>query len=133
MLAKYFPLCLFDELNELVLNNKDVSFSPNGEHPKWEQWTSDDKLYIRFLLAGYPKESLSIEAFEDKLTVKAERVSPEPKPLLSNLACRGFRQEFYCTTAQWDLVKAETSYKDGLLLISIPLKEKCKGKLLTID
>jgi len=69
--------------------------------------TENQTTNLEFFTPGVPKEKISIKVFKDRLTVSVNESKTDF--LLSNKA---------------DTDKIESTYKDGLLKITVPLKEE---------
>lgn len=102
--------------------------SVDSSYPPSRVQVVDDQLTVQFTVAGYPKDYLTVEASENTLTVKGEKVEGE-----TNLfAGRAFTWARKDVTGKWDFNKAEVNYRDGLLTINVPKKEELKSKQLKI-
>ncbi len=85
---------------------------------------------------GIPKEDIEVSIEDSHLRIKYEKKQKdseksERKYLAKGVARRVFDLG-YKLTARYDISKAEASFKDGLLLVSIPFSEVAKSKQLEI-
>ena len=85
---------------------------------------------------GIPKEDIEVSIEDSHLRIKYEKDLKnsdigQRKYLAKGVARRAFDLG-YKLTAKYNISKAEATFKDGLLLISIPFSEKAKPKQLKI-
>jgi HSP20 family molecular chaperone IbpA len=108
-----------------IYTNAGIWHSTN--HPRYEQWQEEDALFIAFALAGYSKESLSIEEDGEYLSVSAIKQEEQKN---RKLAGRSFRTKFVNPKGQCDFKKITATYKDGILEIKIPfVQNKCRRQI----
>lgn len=122
----------------LTLNEFDDIFSEffgqanchfNKEFPKSDQYVDDDgNLQIKFALAGYPKENLHVDASDELLQVSADKVEGD----YGSFARRAFKRSFANPKGHWNFIKAEISYQDGMLTITVKPKPELIQKELEI-
>lgn len=124
-----FPSDLFKKMDEFFqdlesFNVDDLRLTLGG-HPRGDMYVNKDgKLIMKFTLAGYSKEQLSVSVDGNKLVISATK-SEEDEGDNSTLARRAFKKTFTDFARCWDLETAEVSYKDGLLKIVVsPLQQK---------
>lgn len=110
------------------LRESDKLDSSSG-FPKWEQWVDEDKLIVQFLVAGYPRESFTISAQQERLTIEAKKTDKQEK---SKFAGRSFKQTLQDPHGQWDFASACVEHKDGILRLEVPIRAEAQTKLLTI-
>lgn len=124
-----FPADIFTKMDDFFkdlesFSYDDLRLSLKG-HPKGDMYVNKDgDLVMKFTLAGYSKEQLSVNIEGNKLIISATK-SEEDEDDNSSLARRGFKQVFTDFARNWDLETTDVSYKDGLLkLIVKPLQRK---------
>ena len=118
---------IFGLLNPLDFDQVFSSCGENlfhsNDHPRYEQWIENDKLFIQFALAGYKKQNLFVEQTGELLSVGAKKQVEEKE---RRLAARAFTVKFTNPKGQWDFGKVVATYKDGLLLLEVPPTESKK-------
>lgn len=124
-----FPSDLFKQLDKFfqdldTFSSDDSRLTVSG-HPKGDMYVGKDgNLIMKFTLAGYSKEQLSVSVDGNKLVISATK-SDEDDEDSSTLARRGFKKVFTDFAHAWDIQSANVSYKDGLLKIVVaPLTRK---------
>lgn len=100
----------------------------------------DGNAIIEMALAGYSKDSLSIEAKGKEITISSSDQEPEreclsqvPHASRRRVARRKFKKTFHVVDDMVDLTKTTASYEDGLLRVSVPLKEEAKTTSIDIS
>lgn len=91
--------------------------------PKIDQY--EDKsgnLVIKMPLAGYGKDKLSVKYDDNTITIKADKIEGECTG--GCIAQRAFTKQLVDSVGIWDLSKSKCSYKDGLLVLTIPKKKE---------
>jgi len=91
---------------------------------------------IEMALAGYKKDELNIEVEENKIVISgkpAEEEKKEGRYFKQKIRKQEF-QRAYEIPNTYDLEKAEVTYEDGILSITVPAKEEVAStkKLLEI-
>ena len=124
-----FPSDLFGKMDEFFQDLEAFSVDDLrltlGGHPKGDMCVNKEgNLVMKFTLAGYSKEQLSVSVDGHKLVIAATK-SEEDSEDHSTLARRGFKKTFTDFARCWDLETADIAYKDGLLKIVVsPLQRK---------
>lgn len=100
----------------------------------------DGNAIIEMALAGYSKDSLSVEAKGKEITISSSDQEPERESLSQvppashrRVARRKFKKTFHVVDDMVDLTKATASYEDGLLRVSVPLKDEAKTTSIDIS
>jgi HSP20 family molecular chaperone IbpA len=131
----FSPVWPYQELSRIedLFYDLDKTGLFSSGFPKWEQFINDKDnekvLVIQFILAGYPKDKLSVEVFGDKIVISAKKIDDGD---CGRFARRAFKKEFHDTHGCWDFDKSTSTYIDGILKLEIPQREAKKGKLLEI-
>ena len=111
----------FDALD--VYNPTTQTLSIRKGFPKGDIFLDKDgNRVIELALAGYSKEQLSVTVEDGKLTVAAKKCEGDEES--RTLARRAFTQTFSNLGKDFNLEKAEVSYKDGLLRIIVPKEQE---------
>ena len=126
-----FPTTQLEYFNNLIedaiLRDKHLFNQNRGltltDFPRGEVYTYEGKLYIELALAGFSKEQLSISVEDGNLIVAASKCENETDTPRC-LARRAFKKTFCDFARQWDVDKAEATFKDGLLRICLPPVEQ---------
>ena len=104
-------------------------------YPVSNGWLKEDgSLYIQIACTGFEKFELTVKAEDNILSVEAKKLShakdfesqtKEWKQLFHNLPTRDFEWKRRLSN-KYDLEKLEARVINGVLEITIPLKETCK-------
>jgi HSP20 family molecular chaperone IbpA len=90
----------------------------------------DGKQIIEMALAGYSKDSITIEVKSNQITISSSGIKTDRE---SNIARRGFQKTFVDYNNEMDLTKAKASFTQGLLKIVISPKPTYKQTLINIE
>ena len=113
-------LVLRDWQQNVVEPKKQLASLPN--YPHSDCWVDDDcnKLWLRFALAGYAKDNLSVKASKNILRITAKgEVEENVKFVHHGISKKDVDFSLNIDEA-FDLKKAKTDFVDGLLTIVIP-------------
>ena len=93
----------------------------------------NDNQVIEMALAGFTKDDITIEVRENKISIshQAKPWNGEEKSL-RRIAKRSFNRSFVDYHNRFSLNKAEATFKNGLLQITIPLKDEAKPCMIAI-
>ena len=132
-----FPVELFKAMDKFFVDLEefdvnDLRLSLRG-HPSGDLYTNKDgNLVLKLALAGYNKDNLSVNVDGNKLVIAASKTDDDDDAP-SSIAKRAFKKVFTDFAGCWALEIADVSYKEGLLKIVIPPKQKKNtSKLLEI-
>ena len=96
-----------------------------------------DALVITFALAGYSKENIKISTENDNLTIRGDNnLDKDEKD--NNIAYikRGIKHSKFTRRydfgRKYNINKADVTFKDGLLIITVPIREEMKPQELQI-
>ena len=90
----------------------------------------DKNQIIEMALAGYPKESITIEVKSNQITISSNGIKTDRE---SSIARRGFQKTFIDYNNEMDLLKAKATFTHGLLKIIISPKVTHKQTLINIE
>lgn len=111
--------------------DKRADFSPTCDIEE-----TDSHFRITFDLAGVKKEDIHLEVKENHLVIsgekKSEQKSTQGKRHLSERFYGSFSRMF-TLPSQVNSEKVEATFKDGVLLVSIPKSEESKAKKIAIS
>jgi len=99
----------------------------------------DGTVEITVAVAGYKKEQISITTAENKVIVSTvDDYKPkelESSSLLSanRIKRSAFKSSFVVPEYKFNFAEIKAKFEDGLLIITIPPKEKKEYKTITID
>lgn len=103
--------------------------------PKAEVIEDDKKFQINVMMAGLNKEDIKLDVKENELVVsgeqKKEEVKEEGHYHLREFRSGSFRRSFYLPEIV-DMSKTDAEFKNGVLMIQIPKKEKAQAKVISI-
>lgn len=116
--------------------------SPNGTHtsnptmqPRYQVERSDDSTIVRVALPGVPKDLVSISFDKGVLTVKGSRRSNRPdswRVVHRELADVDFALNLRLAS-QVDVDKLTAAYEDGVLSLTLPVRESAKPRLIAVN
>lgn len=89
-------------------------------------YQADNKaVQIEMALAGYKKEELNIEVEENRIVISGKPATEEKKEgqYFKQKIRKGEFTRAYEIPNTYDLEKAEVTYEDGILSITVPAKE----------
>jgi HSP20 family protein len=131
---------LFEEMSKLF----DDSFFTGAKYsvpsfPPLKVIKRDNKVTFKFALAGYSKEDLDISFGKDCLILSTtkeygkrkrgeleEALKPKAKAkiLVNTFKDAEFSYKYFIPEDKFDFEKANAEFKDGILVISVPAREK---------
>lgn len=98
-------------------------------------WEEGDTFHIKMALPGVDKDDVQIEVTDESITVKGhtkkEEKSDKDKKYYYKTLETSFEQTFNLP-GKVDADKAEASYKDGILTLSLPKSEDTKPKKIEV-
>ena len=101
----------------------------------------ENKVTFKFALAGYSKEDIQIKFEKDSLVLsttekfnKSEAKKDSSKVLVDNFKTPSFSYKYFIPNDRFDFDKAEASFENGVLFVSMPAKDKkeIKPKIIEI-
>tara|TARA_R100000008_G_scaffold67532_1_gene44609 strand:+ start:210 stop:635 length:426 start_codon:yes stop_codon:yes gene_type:complete len=113
-------LVLRDWQQNVVEPKKQLASLPN--YPHSDCWVDDDcnKLWLRFALAGYAKENISVKASKNILRITAKGEAENNVKFVHHGISKKDVDFSLNIDEAFDLKKAKTDFIDGLLTIVIP-------------
>jgi len=119
----YGPIIWVDVLRDFT-----SSYSKDSSHPVTNfSVDKDGNFLVEIACTGFEADELTVERKDLKIIVEGKRKNKETtedrKYFYRNIATRDFSREFI-GSEKWCFDKLSVSYKDGLLSISIPLKDE---------
>ena len=123
----------FDQFFEGFFAEPDhwVKNSTEG-YPLTDIWREeDDSQVIQMALAGFTRDSLSVETDKNRITISSEK-NEEQESRHRRIARRAFTKTFVDHQNQLDMSSADAEFKDGLLTVRIPPLVKTKKKTIKI-
>lgn len=91
---------------------------------------------FEFALAGYDEKDLNVNVEDDKLVITAERgedeVDEEEAFLHHGIRAREFKAVYPIGT-RFDTTQAQAAFRNGLLIVHIPVAEEKKPRSLQIE
>ncbi len=113
---------LFDAMDFPALLNRTTQGYPVADIYK----DDDGSTVMEFALAGFQKENLHVEIIPEKREIHVSADSHDDEDQQSvkmrRIARRAFHKTFVNYDSDLDLSRAEASYENGLLRISLPAK-----------
>lgn len=100
----------------------------------------ENKVSFKFALAGYTKEDIQIKFEKNSLVLsttekfnKAEAKKDSNKVLVDNFKTPTFSYKYFIPSDKFEFDKAEASFENGVLSISVPTKEKKEEKAKFVE
>lgn len=124
----------FDQFFESFFTEPDhwVKHSTEG-YPLTDIWREeDDTQVIQMALAGFARDSLSVETDKNRITISSAKTDEDDKRSTRRIARRAFTKTFVDHQNQLDMTKAEADFTDGLLTVRIPPVIKSKKTTIKI-
>ena len=124
----------FDQFFESFFTEPDhwVKNSTEG-YPLTDIWREeDDTQVIQMALAGFARDSLSVETDKNRITISSAKTDEDDKRSARRIARRAFTKTFVEHQNQLDMSKAEADFTDGLLTVRIPPVIKSKKTTIKI-
>lgn len=115
-------------------------FKNSVSYPKANCYLTEDSLHFEIIVAGFSKEDIDINREGNNIIIKADkqRNKEEDKQdekrgyIFRDLAKRNFTVT-YKLSDRFDYSKIDTKLENGILYISIPIKEEEKPKTQKIE
>ncbi len=104
--------------------------------PNIDMFDKNGTIVVRADLPGVEKENIDIAISNDTLTIKGEFKEEEDVKEEDFYSCERSRGAFSRTVqlpVEIDSTKAKADYKNGVLEITLPVKEESKQKTVKID
>ncbi len=108
----------------------------SGAMPRVDVLDRDDEVLIRAEVPGVEKKDLDISMTDNTITIKGSTRREEKEEKGDYCRCEISRGAFSRTIAlpaEVDEAKAKASFKDGLLELTVPKKEKAKRHSISIQ
>lgn len=125
----------FDQMfNQFFGDTGDMIKQSTSGYPITDIYKDEnDNHIIEMALAGFTKEDIVIEVKENKISInhQAEPWQGEDRPK-RRIAKRSFNRTFIDYNNRFNLVGASATFENGLLQITVPLKDEAKSRTITI-
>ena len=115
-------------------SNNGLSAAPTMQ-PRYQVQRGEDDTIVRVALPGVPKDLVSISFDKGVLAVKGSRRSNRPESwrvVHRELADVDFALNLRLA-CQVDVDRLTASYEDGILTITLPVRENAKPRLIAIN
>jgi HSP20 family protein len=107
-----------------------------GKVPSVDIVERDDEILVRAEVPGVNKEDLDVSMTDDSITIKGKTRHEEKEEKGDYYRCEISSGSFSRTLplpSSVNTEKAKTSFKDGLLEITVPKNEKAKRRTIKVD
>ena len=125
----------FEQIFDQVYgNHRNMIKQSTSGYPITDIYKDDnDNQVIEMALAGFTKDDITIEVRENKISIshQAQAWNGEEKSP-RRIAKRSFNRSFVDYHNRFSLNKAKATFKNGLLQITIPLKDEAKPCMIAI-
>lgn len=125
---------IMEAFSELPVHYERKSLITKGNFPKINlRKPKDQDLYIMEVgISGYNKEDVKVSIENRKMTFKYDKPEEvnEDKYFWKEMTTSSFTREVILPDFI-DIDKIESSYKDGIITINLPISERAKPKALT--
>ena len=93
----------------------------------------EENQVIEMALAGFTKESITVETQSNQITIRSEGIENRPSDNHGGIARRAFKKTFIDYNNELELSNAKVTFVQGLLRVVIPMKEAAYPKQITIE
>ena len=109
-------------------------FRSSVSYPKANCYLTENAIHLEIAVAGFPKEYIEIKREGNDITIKANKPEDgkEKGYIFQELAKRNFVVT-YRLSNKFDYSKIATKLENGILYISIPIKEEEKAEIQKIE
>lgn len=133
-LVKWDPFSEIEEMQRSLFASP--FFGPRSVSPTTDVYTKDDKeIVVEAHMPSFTKEDIDVDVHEGVLEVKGEKHEKEEdknkKYVLREMSSSFYRRIHLPANADEGKVKAEM--EDGVLKVTVPLKELPKPKRIAIE
>lgn len=124
---------LFEESVTPAARGNGESRSTSYHQPAADAWESPDAVVIELSLPGVDPEAVDVSYEQDSLVISGELPgrADEHSWVLRERARGPFQRRFTLNTPI-DVEKAEASFKDGILTLSLPKSEATKPRKINV-
>lgn len=116
---------IFDFLSKEFVDDHRISTPIN-------MYSDDENNYCEINLAGYMKNDIELTIEDNLMKIKADNEVPERK-YFKNEIISGLVEKEFKINKSIDVNKISSEFKNGILLVTLPLKEKSKPKSVKIN
>lgn len=129
MLMRTDPFREFDRLTQQVLGT-----AARPAVMPMDAWSENNQCIIEFDLPGVTADSLTLDVERNVLTVRAERPElDQTREMVAAERPRGVFSRRLFLGENCNADKAEASYHDGVLRLTIPIAEKAKPRRIEVN
>ena len=130
---RLYPAFFNNFFNRELLDWNNNQFSAgNSTLPAVNILEDENKIQIELAAPGMKKEDFKVDLDQDKLTVSAEfeeeKGEGNERYARKEFSYRSFRRQFNVPVETIDGDQIQASYKDGILLLTLPKREELKPK-----
>ena len=93
----------------------------------------EENQVIEMALAGFTKESITVETQSNQITIRSEGIENRPSDNHGGIARRAFKKTFIDYNNELELSDAKVTFVQGLLRVVIPMKEAAYPRQITIE
>ncbi len=114
----------------------EFDFLAEGRAPKIDMYEEGGNLLVRAEVPGYDKKDISLSLSEDALTITGKHAE-EKEEKQENYYRKEIRRGSFSRSVELprkvDKDKADATYKDGILIVSLPISKESKQKETRIN
>ncbi|MEV4137016.1 Hsp20/alpha crystallin family protein [Dactylosporangium sp. NPDC049742] len=129
----------FTEVHRLAQQLLGGSSAGTWSHPAAmpvDAYRSGDEFVIAFDLPGVDQDAIDVDVERNMLTVRCERrpvdLGDEARAVLSERPLGVFSRQLFLGDAL-DTEKIQATYRNGVLVLRIPVREKAKPRKITVS
>ena len=122
-LADFVPSTFGDMLESALVNDKVNHFTPAVDVKRDEK-----AIELQLIVAGMVKEDFTIDLNEKQLTISGERKADENTEFIKRESSYGKFSRTFTLGENINTDEIAASYKDGILQVTLPLKEVKSNK-----
>lgn len=136
MMGSFFPRGWLHPLLWERPFTRELALPFEGKLPRVDVIDRDEEILVRAEVPGVDKKDLEISVSENAVTINGKTSHEEKEEKGNYYRCEVSRGAFARTVAlpsDVDADKAKTSFKDGVLELTLPKVTKSKRRTITLD
>ena len=132
----FFPRSMLRQFKNEWPSTSTLAAPFEGRMPKVDVIDRDDEIFVRAELPGVDKKDIDISMTDYTLTIKGETKKQEKEEKGDYYRCETSQGSYIRTLslpAEVNSDKAKSSFKDGVLELTLPKMERAKRRTIKVD
>lgn len=134
--SPYLPLrSMFDDFFSTPMLASDF-FNRSVNFPSADIWEEANLVKVKMAIPGVNKEDVNIEVNENRITIKGESKKEEKEDTKKKYFYKSLETSFeqsFNLPSKVNGDKAEASYKDGVLTVTLPKNDKSSTRKIKLS